>query len=70
MNNTSYTYNTSYNNNIDFDEASKAWRRNKISLGEGSFRYRCIAKTKEGKMCKNKPKRDYDHCHVHSHLNT
>jgi len=24
---------------INFDEASKAWRRNKISLGEGRFRY-------------------------------
>ena len=26
--------------NIDFDESSKAWRKNKISLGEGMFKYK------------------------------
>ena len=26
--------------NIDFDEASKEWRKNKISLGYGLFRYK------------------------------
>ena len=25
---------------INFDEASKLWRKNKISLGEGRFRYK------------------------------
>jgi len=25
---------------IDFDEASKAWRKNKIYLGEGQFQYK------------------------------
>jgi len=32
------------NNNsflIDFDEASKQWRKNKIYLGNGIFRYKC-----------------------------
>lgn len=28
------------NNYIDFDEASKAWRKNKISLGYGFFKYK------------------------------
>lgn len=28
------------NNYIDFDEASKSWRKNKISLGYGFFKYR------------------------------
>ena len=28
------------NNYIDFDEASKAWRKNKISLGFGIFKYK------------------------------
>jgi hypothetical protein len=27
---------------INFDEASKAWRKNKISLGEGWFRYKVL----------------------------
>jgi len=25
---------------IDFDESSKEWRKNKISLGEGMFKYK------------------------------
>jgi len=26
--------------NIDFDNSSKAWRKNKISLGNGMFKYK------------------------------
>ena len=29
-----------YNIDIDFDHASKMWRMNKISFGEGSFKYK------------------------------
>lgn len=29
-----------YDNYIDFDHASKMWRMNKISIGEGSFKYK------------------------------
>lgn len=29
-----------YSINIDFDESSKAWRKNKKSLGEGMFKYK------------------------------
>ena len=29
-----------YKINIDFDESSKAWRKNKKSLGEGMFKYK------------------------------
>ena len=29
-----------YKINIDFDDSSKAWRKNKISLGEGMFKYK------------------------------
>lgn len=32
--------NKQYAVNIDFDESSKAWRKNKISLGEGMFKYK------------------------------
>ena len=34
--------NKQYVVNIDFDESSKAWRKNKISLGEGMFKYKRI----------------------------
>ena len=59
-----------FDNIIDFDAASEAWRKNKISIGYGSFRYRCTAKTKIGELCKNKPKTGKKYCHVHSHLKT
>jgi len=29
-----------YSVNIDFDNASKVWRKNKISLGNGMFKYK------------------------------
>ncbi len=29
-----------YEVNIDFDEASRSWRKNKIHLGEAGFRYK------------------------------
>ena len=29
-----------YKVNIDFDESSKTWRKNKIQLGEGMFKYK------------------------------
>ena len=29
-----------YEVNIDFDEASKAWRKNKTSIGNGSYKYK------------------------------
>jgi hypothetical protein len=43
-----------YNVNINFDEASDAWRQNKKSIGNGSYKYICISKKKEiqcGKSC-------------------
>ena len=29
-----------YEVNIDFDEASRQWRKNKVQLGEGMFMYK------------------------------
>ena len=34
------TYSQPQDVSIDFDEASKEWRKNKISLGEGMFKYK------------------------------
>ena len=33
-----------YKINIDFDESSKSWRKNKIQLGEGMFKYKRSSK--------------------------
>lgn len=35
-----YFDNPVYDNKIDFDHSSKMWRINKISIGEGSFKYK------------------------------
>lgn len=41
-----------YEVNIDFDEASEEWRRNKKQLSNGTFAYVCGIPTKNGKPCK------------------
>jgi hypothetical protein len=38
-------------NTIDFDEASKEWRKNKVCLGNGYFAYRCNYIHSNGKHC-------------------
>ena len=35
---------------IDFDEASKAWKQNKVSVGNGCYKYLCQ------KHCLKKPR--------------
>jgi hypothetical protein len=37
---------------IDFDEASKCWRENKKSKGNGTYVYKCTHLTKNGKPCR------------------
>jgi len=37
---------------IDFEEASKCWRENKKTKGNGMFTYKCCSLTKEGTPCK------------------
>jgi hypothetical protein len=39
---------------IDFDEASREWRKNKRYLGNGCFEYKCSHLDSKGKYCKNK----------------
>lgn len=40
---------------IDFDEASKEWRKNKRYLGNGCFEYKCYHISKgSSRYCKNK----------------
>jgi hypothetical protein len=36
---------------IDFDEASRAWRANKVVLGHGYFAYRCQYLHRNGRQC-------------------
>ena len=36
---------------IDFDEASSAWKANKVSKGNGTYGYKCEKLLRNGKPC-------------------
>ena len=40
-----------YEVNIDFDDPSEAWRLNKKSVGNGSYKYICCAVKTSGEKC-------------------
>lgn len=51
---------------IDFDDASKEWRKNKVYQGNGTFRYRCgHFNTKKQQFCKNHPVFHSPYCRFH-----
>ena len=51
---------------MNFDEASKAWRVNKKSHGNGYFSYVCGHPTKKGVPCQNKRINNSNTCHIHN----
>jgi hypothetical protein len=55
---------------IDFDEASKCWRENKKSIGNGMYTYKCCALTKEGKPCKREAMKAVGAKTCNSHKNS
>ena len=59
-----------YEVNIDFDEASQMWKANKKSIGNGSYKYICLKKTKTGKPCKREAMHNCDYCNMHRLLYT
>lgn len=36
---------------FDFDDASREWKRNKISQGNGTYTYKCCVIKRNGKEC-------------------
>ena len=60
-----------YEVNIDFDEASREWNKNKNRHEYACYTYKCInkckGKTKGGKPCKLKT--PFELCHVHEKKN-
>ena len=55
-----------YSVEIDFDEASEAWKANKKYMGNGAYKYICLQKTKAGNACKKEAQPDSNFCKVHS----
>ena len=62
---------TKYNNSviydviIDFDAASAAWKENKRSIGNGSYKYICCILNKNGKKCGTKCLSGEIYCKTH-----
>jgi len=54
---------------IDFDEASEAWKANKKSIGNGSYKYVCNKRGIKNKMCLKKclPGEEYCQTHLRMH---
>jgi hypothetical protein len=54
-----------YEVNIDFDEASEAWKANKKSIGNGSYKYVCAKRGKNNNMCIKKCLPGEIYCKTH-----
>jgi len=62
---TKYDNNALYEVNIDFDKASNAWRANKKSIGNGTFKYICCGLTKTGNKCNRQSLENSEYCKIH-----
>ena len=51
--------------NINFDEASAAWRQNKKKQRSGTFTYICGTQLKNGNYCQKSVFQN-THCHLHN----
>ena len=58
-----------YKVDIDFNKSSAEWHKNKIYLGGGNYKYKCISKTQKGLDCKNRPMIHTNICHIHTNVN-
>jgi hypothetical protein len=75
-NTTNTTNNTNYNNSgeytvdIDFDDASREWNKNKKRMGNGMYKYKCeSACNTTGKPCTRFSLRESSYCMVHKNKN-
>ena len=52
---------------IDFDDASKCWRENKKRKENGTYAYKCMRLTKEGKPCRKEAMKviGAEYCKIH-----
>lgn len=62
---TNFEKTTLYDVKIDFDAASEAWKANKCSIGNGSYKYICIKKGKNHNYCIAKCLPGEDYCKTH-----
>jgi hypothetical protein len=60
--------NSKYEVNIDFDDASASWRKNKKDIGNGHYKYICTALKKDQTMCGNSCYKELNCCWTHRKL--
>jgi hypothetical protein len=58
-------YPITYEVNIDFDEASNAWKKNKKSIGNGQYKYICAKAKKDGTSCSKVCYKEMEFCWIH-----
>jgi len=51
---------------FDFDEASAAWKENKIAKGNGTYTYKCCGVLRNGEACSQRALDYTDFCKRHS----
>lgn len=51
--------------NINFDESSIEWNKNKRKTGNGCYKYTCDYNCKSGNACKKQPIPGKDFCSTH-----
>lgn len=61
----SQTTKTTFEVDIDFDEASKYWNANKKKTGNGTYKYVCGKLLKTGKFCKQNRQSGREFCSMH-----
>ena len=54
--------------NIDFDDASKEWHKNKKSIGNSQYKYICSIITNKSQMCNKVCYKNSDKCWIHRKL--
>jgi hypothetical protein len=51
--------------NIDFDDASKEWHKNKKSIGNSQYKYICTIITNKGEICNKICYKISETCWIH-----
>jgi hypothetical protein len=57
-----------YEVNIDFDEASKAWNKNKKKTGNSNYEYICTIINKHKNKCCRKIYNNSKYCYFHRNI--
>ncbi len=55
--------------NIDFDDASKEWHKNKKSIGNSQYKYICTIITNKGQICNKVCYKNSETCWIHRNSN-